>query len=237
MTKRTRDERTIVALDVESRQEALALVDELDGVAGMFKIGLQLFVAEGPDLVRKVVDRGQHVFLDLKLHDIPNTVAAAAVQCARLGISILTVHGAGGVEMISAAARALESELGEDKPVLAAVTVLTSMDATALGQTGVHDSPEDQVLRLAALACQAGADALVCSPMEVGKLRRKFGTDLKLITPGVRMPEQETDDQKRVATPAQALADGADWIVVGRYVNRASQPREALMTVIRSLED
>lgn len=236
MTKRTAGaDRTIVALDVGSRRDALALVDALDGLVGMFKIGLQLFVAEGPDLVRAVLDRGHHVFLDLKLHDIPNTVARAAVECGRLGVSMLTVHAAGGAEMISAASHAVEAELGKSKPVLAAVTVLTSMDAAALGETGIHDSPHDQVLRLSALACQAGADGLVCSPMELRQLRGKLGAEVKLVTPGVRMPGQGADDQKRTATPAQALADGADWIVVGRYVNRSHHPREALLEVIGSV--
>jgi orotidine-5'-phosphate decarboxylase len=230
-----RGDRTIVALDVGSRRDAIALVDALDGLAGMFKVGLQLFLAEGPDLVRTLVDRGQRVFLDLKLHDIPNTVAMASLEAARLGVSMLTVHAAGGSEMISAASGALAGEFGSDKPILAAVTVLTSMDDAGLEEIGIDASPKTQVSRLAEVAREGGADGLVCSPSEVRELRGKLGPSVTLVTPGVRMPGQAADDQKRIATPAQALADGADWVVVGRYVNRAARPREALLEVIGSL--
>jgi orotidine-5'-phosphate decarboxylase len=226
----------IVALDVSTRDDALALVDRCRGLAGMFKIGLQLFVSEGPDIVREVVGRGERVFLDLKLHDIPNTVAMSALEAGRLGVSMLTVHAAGGSEMIRAAAGLLEAELGPARPILAAVTVLTSMDTAELNRTGVDGSPRRQVLRLADLARDAGADGLICSPGEVGALRERHGGSMKLTTPGVRMPGQGADDQKRIATPARALADGADWIVVGRYVNRAPDPRRALQTLLGSIE-
>ena len=225
----------IVALDVASRREATVLVDALLGLTGMFKIGLELFLAEGPDVVRAVVDRGGRVFLDLKLHDIPNTVSRAAVEAARLGVSMLTVHGAGGPEMIAATCSALGDAFGEDTPIVAVVTVLTSMDKADLNRAGVPGSPRDQVLRLADLARDSGADGLVCSPMEVRELRERLGPAMKLTTPGVRMPGQSADDQKRIATPARALSDGADWVVVGRYVNRAPDPRKALLEVIGSL--
>jgi len=227
---------TIVALDVSSREEAGRLVDELGGLVGMFKVGLQLFLSEGPQVVEMIVDRGEKVFLDLKLHDIPNTVAIAAVEAAKLGVSMLTVHGSGGEEMIRTAVRTLEDRFGEDKPIVAVVTVLTSMDDSGLAQIGVTASAPEQVFRLASMGQEAGADGVICSPREVATLRRRLGGWMKLVTPGVRMPGQGADDQKRIATPADALAHGADWLVIGRYVNRSSRPREALLEVIASLD-
>ena len=227
---------TIVALDVASLQEAMALLDALGELPGMYKVGLELFLTEGPDIVRTLVDRGGRVFLDLKLHDIPNTVSRAAVAAAKLGVSMLTIHGAGGGAMIGATCRALEDAFGPARPIVAAVTVLTSMDDRALVATGVSGAVHDQVLRLADMARDAGADGLVCSPLEVRALRSRLGPAVKLTVPGVRMPGQGADDQKRIATPADALLDGADWIVIGRYVNRAPDPRRALLEVIDSLE-
>ena len=226
---------TIVALDVSSGEEAIALVENLAGLAGMFKVGLQLFLAEGPDIVRSIVDRGERVFLDLKLHDIPNTVAMAAVEAAKLGVSMLTIHGSGGREMVRATSEELQQRFGEEKPVVAVVTVLTSMNESDLAETGVAGTPSEQVFRLAAMGRDAGADGVICSPHEVSELRAHLGGSVKLVTPGVRMPGQSSDDQKRVATPSQALRDGADWLVVGRYVNRSTEPREALLKVIASL--
>jgi orotidine-5'-phosphate decarboxylase len=225
----------IVALDVDSSGAALALVEACRGLPAMFKVGLRLFLAEGPDLVRRILGEGEPVFLDLKLHDIPNTVAMAAIEAGKLGVSMLTVHGAGGAEMIGAAVRALGDRFGEARPILAAVTVLTSMDAEMLGATGVAGSPRDQVLRLAGVAREAGADGLVCSPAEVAELRKKLGTGMRLVTPGVRMPGQDKDDQKRISTPGVALASGADWVVLGRYIHRSPEPRKALLDVIATL--
>jgi orotidine-5'-phosphate decarboxylase len=227
--------RTIVALDVSSRSEAMSLVESLAGLPGMFKVGLQLFLGEGPDIVRAIVDRGERVFLDLKLHDIPNTVARAAAEAAKLGVSMLTIHGSGGEEMIRATSEHLEDRFGEDRPIVAVVTVLTSMDNRGLERTGVVGTAGEQVLRLAEMGRQAGADGVICSPDEVGPLRARLGQTVKLVTPGVRMPGQSADDQKRIATPAEALARGADWLVIGRYVNRSPNPREALLEVVASL--
>lgn len=226
---------TIVALDVSSGEEASALVENCCGLAGMFKVGLQLFLAEGPDVVRMIVDRGERVFLDLKLHDIPNTVQKAAVEAAKLGVSMLTVHGGGGSEMIRATARELEDQFGADKPVVAVVTVLTSMNEAGLREAGVGGTAGEQVFRLAEMGRDAGADGVICSPHEVRELRARLGASVKLVTPGVRMPGQSADDQKRIATPAEALRDGADWLVIGRYVNRSPEPRQALLDVIASL--
>ena len=225
----------IVALDVGSRGEALGLVAQLTGLAGMFKVGNELFVADGPDVVRAIVDNGERVFLDLKLHDIPNTVSRAALEAAGLGVSMLTIHASGGSEMIQSTRKALEDRFGEDRPVIVAVTVLTSIDDETLTQTGISDTPDAQVLRLARMAGGAGADGFVCSSGEVKLVRENLDPSFKIVTPGVRMLTQSADDQKRVATPREALDAGADWLVIGRYVNKAADPKAALLEVIASL--
>ena len=229
--------RVIVALDVGSRAEAGSLVTQLKGLAEMFKVGNELFVAEGPDLVRSIVDGGESVFLDLKLHDIPNTVSKAALEVAALGVSMLTIHASGGPEMIQSTRKGLEDRFGENRPVVVAVTVLTSIDNRTLARTGVSGQADDQVRRLARMAVEAGADGVVCSPAEILLLREDLGTEATIVTPGVRMPAQSIDDQKRVATPREALGAGADWIVVGRYVNQAKDPKAALSQLIQSLTD
>jgi orotidine-5'-phosphate decarboxylase len=229
------DSPVIVALDVSTREAALELVDQCAGGAGMFKVGNQLFVGNGPEVVREIVASGQKVFLDLKFYDIPNTVAYAAVEAARLGVSMLTVHASGGAEMIRATRRKLETECGDARPVVVAVTVLTSMDAAGLEAAGVDVPPRDQVLRLARMAADSGADGVVCSPEEIRMLRDELGPGPTIVTPGVRMPGQSADDQKRIATPAEAVADGADWIVVGRYVNRAEDPGTAIQEILVTL--
>ena len=226
----------IVALDVGSRGKALALVAQLTGVAGMFKVGNELFVAEGPDVVRAIVDNGERVFLDLKLHDIPNTVSKAALEAAALDVSMLTIHASGGSEMIQSTRKALEDRFGEDRPAVVAVTVLTSIDDQTLSRTGVAGTSDDQVRRLALMAVEAGADGVVCSGAEIRLLRNDLGSKPTIVTPGVRMPTQSVNDQKRVATPRAALDDGADWLVVGRYVNSAEEPRAALLEVIQSMK-
>ena len=226
----------IVALDVGSEERALGLVAQLKGLAGMFKVGNELFMAEGPEVVRTIVDSGERVFLDLKLHDIPNTVSRAALEAAGLGVSMLTIHASGGSDMIQSTRKALEDRFGEDRPVVVAVTVLTSIDDETLSRTGVTGTSGDQVRRLALMAVEAGADGVVCSAAEIRLLRSDLGSKPMIVTPGVRMPTQSADDQKRVATPRVALDDGADWLVVGRYVNRAEEPRAALLEVIESIE-
>ena len=225
----------IVALDVTTRDEAAVLVKQLRGLAGMFKIGSRLFTAAGPDVVRAVIDSGERVFLDLKFHDIPNTVATAAVEAGKLGVSMLTVHASGGADVFEATRHAIEDSLGESRPLVVAVTVLTSMDETALASTGVSDSPGQQVLRLARIAWAAGADGFVCSAEEIRMIRDEFGPTPGIVTPGVRMPGGSVDDQKRVRTPNEAITAGADWIVMGRPVYRATDPRAALKAVVDSL--
>lgn len=225
----------IVALDVGSRREALDLVGALKGLAGMFKVGNEAFIAEGPGLVRDIVDTGSRVFLDLKLHDIPNTVSRAALRAADLGASMLTVHAAGGPAMIDATRVALEKSHGADRPIIVAVTVLTSIDQETMSQVGIAGTLDAQVLRLARMACGAGADGIVCSPREVRQVRRDLKRDFKIVTPGVRMPSQSADDQRRVATPRDALDSGADFIVIGRYVNQARDPAAALSEVVDSI--
>jgi orotidine-5'-phosphate decarboxylase len=226
----------IVALDVSSGGEALALVDKCRGKVGMFKVGNQLFMAEGPDIVRAIVERGERVFLDMKFHDIPNTVAHAAVESASLGVSMMTIHASGGPEMIRATRDRLDVDCPDRRPIIVAVTVLTSLDEASLRGVGVDRAPSDQVLRLARLSVDSGADGVVCSPEEIHLLRDAFGSDPTVVTPGVRMPGQSADDQKRIATPNQAVADGANWIVVGRYVNRADDPGSAVQEISDSLE-
>ncbi len=231
----TKTSPVIVALDVPTRDEAAVLVNQLRGLAGMFKIGSRLFTAEGPDVVRAVIDSGERVFLDLKFHDIPNTVATAAVEAGKLGVSMLTVHASGGAAVFEATRRAIEDSLGESRPLVVAVTVLTSMDETALASIGVSDSPGQQVLQLARIARSAGADGFVCSAEEIRMIRDEFGPTPGIVTPGVRMPGGSVDDQKRVRTPNEAIAAGADWIVMGRPIYRATDPRAALKAVVDSL--
>lgn len=225
----------IVALDVDTAAEATRIVEQCRGQAGMFKVGKQLFMSEGPRIVREVVARGERVFLDMKFHDIPNTVAHAAIASARLGVSMMTIHASGGPEMIRATRTKLEDECGADRPILVAVTVLTSMDPATLRAVGIDAEPSGQVLKLARMAMDSGADGVVCSPVEIAMLRAELGPKAVIVTPGVRMPGQPADDQKRIAMPKEALDDGANWIVVGRYVNRAQDPGEALGKVITSL--
>ncbi len=236
MNSERRASPVIVALDVGSRADASGLVTNLKGLAGMFKVGNELFVAEGPDIVRAIVDDGEHVFLDLKLHDIPNTVSRAAVEAAGLGVSMLTIHASGGPEMIRSTRKALEDRFGEKRPVVVTVTVLTSIDEETLPRIGVSPTSEDQVRRLAAMAVEAGADGVVCSAQEIRLLRSDLGSSPTIVTPGVRMPTQSADDQKRVRTPREALEAGANWLVVGRYVNSAENPAAALSEVLESLK-
>src|SRR5579859_5445975 len=210
----------ILALDVPSREAAAPLLRSLRGSVRWVKIGLQMFTAYGPDYVREVAGLGFQVFLDLKLHDIPHTVAKAVESLAPLPIGMLTLHTAGGREMMAAARAAQE----QTKPglLLLGVTVLTSMDAAALAETGVPDAPDAQVARLACLAADAGLRGLVCSPLEVPLLRAQLPADLQLVTPGIRPAgEAGGDDQKRTLTPAEAARAGANYIVVGRPILKA----------------
>ena len=234
-------EKLIVALDVETADEAKRVFAELCGEAGMFKVGSQLFTAAGPELVRSLVSAGARVFLDLKFHDIPNTVAAACREAVRLGVSLLNVHAAGGSEMMRRAAEAVSEEaarLGVGRPRLIAVTVLTSMDAAALAESGVEaNHVEQQVARLARLAAESGLDGVVASSHEIRVVREAAGRGgFLVVTPGVRPASVSHDDQKRVMTPAEAVAAGADFVVIGRAILRAADPLRAARDVVAEME-
>ncbi|MGH7995687.1 MAG: orotidine-5'-phosphate decarboxylase [Opitutaceae bacterium] len=212
----------ILALDVPDRATALPLLDQVDGSVRWVKIGLQMFAALGPDWVREVADLGFRVFLDLKLHDIPHTVARAVASLSSLPIGMLTVHAAGGREMLAAARAEARPDL-----LLLGVTVLTSMDGRALVEIGVGDPPAVQVARLAGLAISAGFRGLVCSPLEIASLRA-MSAEVRLVTPGIRPGGARPDDQKRVLTAAAAAAAGANFLVVGRPILEAPDPGEAV---------
>jgi orotidine-5'-phosphate decarboxylase len=223
----------IVALDLPERAEALALVDRLGPDARFYKVGLELFTRVGPEVLRELRMRERAVFLDLKLHDIPNTVAAAAGAAAEHGVELLTVHASGGTRMISAAREAVE---GSGTRLLA-VTVLTSMSEAGLSLArGVPSSPRDEVLRLADLAMEHGAHGVVASPLEVALLRARLGPDALLVTPGIRLGGEDAHDQARVSTPQEAVRAGADFLVVGRTISRATDPVEALAGVRAGME-
>lgn len=227
------DSKIVVALDFPSAHEALALADQLDPKACRVKVGKELFTRSGPDTVRQLVDRGFDLFLDLKYHDIPNTVANACAAAADLGVWMVNVHASGGRKMMEAARAALSSD---DAPLLIAVTVLTSMDQSDLTELGVDVSPADQVLRLAKLAESSGMDGVVCSPKEITLLREEISQAFKLVTPGIRPAGSASGDQKRIMTPSQAVELGSDWLVIGRPITAAEDPLAALNAINRELE-
>lgn len=230
----------IVALDVPTPGQALELVWQLGDKAGAYKIGSELFTAAGPDFVRKILASNASVFLDLKFHDIPNTVAKAVAAATRLGVRMLTIHTQGGLEMMQAAERsARETAAAEgfkDPPLVLGVTVLTSMNATALAESGVASDVGSQVERLANLAVRAGLRGLVCSPLEVVALRQFLPQEFKLVTPGIRGLGDKADDQKRTLSAREAMDAGADWLVIGRPIYAAQDPRKAAETLLASLE-
>jgi len=225
-------DRLIVALDVPKADAARALVDRLAGHVGLFKVGSQLFTAAGPELVHEIVGRGEKVFLDLKFHDIPNTVAGAVASATRLGVSLVDVHGLGGRAMVEAAVGALPA-MGTR---LLAITILTSHDQETLGEIGVNGSMVESVRRLAQLAKDAGADGVVVSPQEVATVREACGSDFLIVTPGIRPAGAALGDQARAATPAAALAAGADYLVVGRPITEAADPAAAADAIVREME-
>ena len=211
----------IAALDVPTANEALTLAKAIAPAVGAFKIGKELFVAEGPDIVRRVRDTGAAVFLDLKFHDIPNTVAKAVTSAAHQDVQMLTVHASGGTAML----RAAQEAAGGNGPLVLGVTVLTSMDQQDLNELGIQKTPAEQVRHLAQLAAAAGLRGLVCSPQEIAPLRQVLPAEVQLVTPGIRPAGSASGDQKRVMTPADAITAGADWLVIGRPIYAAENPR------------
>ncbi len=225
--------RLIVAVDVPDRAAALAAVDRLRGHVGCFKLGLEIFVSEGPALVQEIVGRGEKVFLDLKLHDIPNTVAGAVRAACRLGISMLTLHAGGGRRMLEAAREAAQTV--SSPPLLLAVTALTSLSLDDARSIGVQDELAIWVERLAGLACQAGIPGLVASAHELPHLRRKLGDTIQFVIPGIRPEGAPTQDQARTATPAEAIRGGAGFLVVGRPVLQAQDPAQAADRIVEEI--
>jgi orotidine-5'-phosphate decarboxylase len=234
-------DRLIVALDVETRASALELVDQLKGLVGMFKIGSQLFTAEGPELVREIVGRGERVFLDLKFHDIPSTVAKAGIEATRLGVSMFNVHATGGAEMMRAVAEAVRETAereGMTRPLILAVTVLTSLWPKDLEQVFIAEKIDRVVTGLAQLAADGGLDGVVSSAQEALLIRHKVTKPgFVILTPGIRPAWAEAQDQKRVLTPAEALQEGADYIVVGRPVTQSDDPPAAARRIISEIEE
>lgn len=224
----------IVVLDYPDAASAWALVNQLTPELCRLKVGKELFVAAGPDFVRQLVAKGFDVFLDLKFHDISNTVAHACVAAAKLGVWMINVHCSGGSKMMSAARTAID-QLDGHKPLLIGVTVLTSMTDSDLSECGINHSAEQQVLHLAKLAKQAGLDGVVCSANEAATLRAKFGKDFYLVTPGIRPADHHQDDQQRIMTPKTALEAGSDYLVIGRPIIQADNPIKALKNIIESL--
>lgn len=224
-------ERLIVALDVSNAAAAQALVQRIGDAAGIYKVGLQLFTAEGPSLVRELVHSGRQVFLDLKLHDIPNTVSHAVKSAADLGVQMLTVHASGGAAMLRAATEAAGPRLN-----ILAVTVLTSLTDEDMQETGVAGRVTDQALRMAVLAQNNGCKGIVSSPREALLIRKSLGEGFSIVTPGIRPAGSESNDQQRIATPAQAIENGASHIVVGRPVTHAPDPAKAAQAIISEME-
>ena len=230
-------ERLIVALDVPSARQASLLVERLAGQVGMFKVGSRLFTAAGPDFVRALVARGEKVFLDLKYHDIPTTVAEAVSEACRLGVHLVDVHALGGRAMLQAAAGALAAkstgQSGQTR--LLAITVLTSHDEGTLEELGLRSPLPDAVRRLASLARAAGAHGVVASPLEVGLIREACGSGFLIVTPGIRPAGADVADQARAATPGSAIRAGADYLVVGRPITGATDPSAAAAAIVREM--
>ena len=220
-------DKIIVALDVATKGKALDLVEELRDEISFFKIGLQLYTAQGPEIVRAVLATGSKVWLDLKLHDIPNTVAKAVESASHLGVQMLTIHLSGGSEMIRAAIGARTNDI-----MILGVTVLTSATEQTLREIGIIDKLDDQVLRLARLGVEAGIDGVVASSHELKKLRTEFGDKIKIVVPGVRPSWSEAGDQKRVMSPREAIEAGADYLVIGRPIIAHTHPREAVARIL-----
>jgi orotidine-5'-phosphate decarboxylase len=228
-------QRLIVALDVPDTASAMHLIAQLDQTCSWFKVGLELFIAAGPSILEPIIARGHNVFLDLKLHDIPNTVAGAVHSAAALGVRMLTLHAGGGPAMLSAARDAVAGH--SNPPELLAVTVLTSMDAGQLHATGVGRLPSSQVELLAKMGLEAGIRGFVCSPQEVASLRQLTGPSGVLVIPGIRPAGSAIGDQKRIAGPAEALRSGASYLVIGRPITQAPQPAEAATEILKQMAE
>ena len=226
--------RIIVALDFDNAASALALADQLSPNQCRLKVGKELFVAAGPQLVKSLTDRGFDIFLDLKFHDIPNTVAKAILAAADLGVWMSNVHASGGCRMMTAAKQSIEQHGGD--MLLIAVTVLTSMDDSDLHQVGINTAAGDQVKKLAELTKQSGLDGVVCSAQEASALKQQLGQDFKLITPGIRLTNSASDDQRRIVSPPQAIELGSDYLVIGRPITQAQDPMHMLQEINKSLE-
>jgi orotidine-5'-phosphate decarboxylase len=232
----------IVALDVPTAEAALKLVEQLAPVAGGFKIGSELFTGAGPDIVRRIRERGALVFLDLKFHDIPNTVAKAVAAATRLDVQMLTIHTSGGLEMMRAAEASAQQAAkadGRAAPLVLGVTVLTSSNGSTLAEIGCEPNVVAQVERLARLAMKAGLRGLVCSPLEIAALRKILPAQVQLVTPGIRTRlgeawagAEKADDQKRTLTPREAIQAGANWLVIGRLIYAAENPRAAAEKIL-----
>ena len=236
----TAKERLVLALDVDNFESAEKLVEKLNNYVGVFKVGSQLFTAEGTKVIKIINKKGGKVFLDLKFHDIPNTVARAAEVATKLGVYIFDVHTSGGYEMMKAAAEAskkISLVLGVRKPLILGVTLLTSINQEILEkEIGVKNKLEEQVVRLAKLAKAAGLDGVVASPWEIKEIRKACGEDFVILTPGIRPVGKSSDDQKRIMTPRKAIKLGSDFLVIGRPIRNASNPVEAAKEILREME-
>ena len=219
-----------VALDVENKEKALEIVSDLRGLGACFKIGKQLFTSTGPELVREIVGMGEDVFLDLKYHDIPNTVAKAGVAAAGLGVKIFNVHASGGRKMMEAVRN--EMNKLQNPPLVLAVTILTSLGEEDIREVGFDRTIPEQIAKLAKLAKDSGMDGVVASPLEIELIRETCGKDFKILTPGIRPAFAALNDQKRIATPAEALRKGADFLVIGRPITAAENRREAFLKIL-----
>lgn len=228
------DPKVVVALDFDKKAEALSFVDKIQPSDCRLKVGKEMFTYFGPEFVKQLTNKGFDVFLDLKFHDIPNTVAKAVTAAADLGVWMVNVHASGGTQMMIKSKQALES-YGDNAPLLIAVTVLTSMGQEDLNGLGITKTPAEQVLALAGLTKNAGLDGVVCSAWEAQSLKSTFGQDFKLVTPGIRPAGASSDDQKRIMTPEQAIAVGVDYLVIGRPITKAGNPQQVLQQINATL--
>ncbi len=234
MVSKVNNSRIIVSLDFANAESAFKLIDKLDAKKCRLKVGKELFTSVGPQFVEKLVMRGFDVFLDLKYHDIPNTVARACSAAAELGVWMLNVHASGGREMLTRARQAIDDS--SNKPLLIAVTVLTSLSSEDLLEIGLKQSVDEQVRRLASLSQSTGLDGIVCSAQEAASMRENLGSNFKLITPGIRLANDSRDDQKRIMTPAKAISAGSDYLVVGRPITQAHDPLQVLLEIESEIE-